>query len=178
MMTGRPDSNRADFGDHFLDRARLRLGLADDGEVEAPRQAAELVAGAGKAGAERERLGRDAGARGRLVEPLDRGLRRGRVLALLHLDHVGRDVAGAGDRNDRVVEEGEPRDMGLERGGDRDREVAGRSGAFADAEIDDNVFDQGTVFGHGSVSSRRSRAGDHRNRSNNGLMSWRRAVLP
>ena len=45
------------FGDDFFDRARLRLGLSDDGQIEAPRDAAELIADAGEAGAERERLG-------------------------------------------------------------------------------------------------------------------------
>ena len=39
-------------------------GLADNGEIEAPGDAAELIAGAGKAGGQRQRLGGNARAPG------------------------------------------------------------------------------------------------------------------
>ncbi len=95
--------------------AGLRLGLADDGEIEAPRDAAELIAGAGETGAERERLGREAGAPGRLGEAIDGGLRAGFVVGLLRFDHFGRDIAGARNRNDRIVDEGDAGKMRVER---------------------------------------------------------------
>ena len=95
MMTGRPDSNKAEFGDDLLDGACLRLGLPDDGQIEASRDAAELLADPAEAGAERKRLGGDAGAGARRGETVERRSRRRFVVALLGFDHLGRNISGA-----------------------------------------------------------------------------------
>ena len=141
MMTGRPDSNKADFGDDLLDGACLRLGLPDDGQIEASRDAAELLADPGETGAERERLGGDAGAGARRGETVERRSRRRFVVALLGLDHFGRNISGARNRNDRIVEERYSGEVGVEGGCDGDRIIAGRARLFTNAEIDDDVLD-------------------------------------
>ena len=141
------------FGDQLFDLVSLRFGLGDDGEIEAPRDAGELVAGAGGAGAERDRLGRNAGARGRRGEPVDGGFRRGLVVGQLRLDDFGRDIAGARNRHDRIEHECDPGDVGAKGIGDRNRIVADDTAVLARAEIDDNVLDHGGVSsvrqGHG-----------------------------
>ena len=61
-MTGRPDSNKA--ASAMISSTALVSGSACPtmDEIEASRDTAELVADAGEAGAQRERLGGDPGA--------------------------------------------------------------------------------------------------------------------
>ena len=68
-------------------------------------------------------------------------LRRRFVLALLGLDHLGRNISGARNRNDRIVEKSDSGEVGVERRGDGNCIVAGRARLFADAKIDDDVLD-------------------------------------
>ena len=72
------------------------------------------------------------------------------VVALLRLDHVGGDVARAGNWNDRIVEKSDAGKMRVESSGDGDSIVASRACLLTNAEIDDNVFD------HSGRSSSRS----------------------
>jgi len=63
-IIGRPDWNNVLSAISSSTALLPGSALADDGEIEAPGNAAELVAGApAAAGAERQRLGREAGAR-------------------------------------------------------------------------------------------------------------------
>ena len=106
------------LGDDLFHGRGLGLGLADDGEIEAPRDAAELVAGAGEAGDERQRLRRQRVALGRRGETVDGGFRGGFVVGLLRLDHFGGDVAGRRYRNDRIVEKSDAGQMRVQGAGD------------------------------------------------------------
>ena len=80
-MYGHEDYRPAGFEQyafvHHFDRRRfVAVGLADDGQIEAPRQTAEPLGGAGDAGVDAARLVGDAGALGGLFEARDRGAHR------------------------------------------------------------------------------------------------------
>lgn len=149
MITGRPDSNKADFGDDLFHGACFRLRLSDDGEIEAPRDPAELLADPGKARAQRQRLGGDAGAGTGRTEPVEGRPRRRLVVALLRLDHIGWNISRAGNRDDRIVEESDSGEVSIECGGDRHGIVAGRACLLTDTEIHHDVLD------HNGMSSAR-----------------------
>ncbi len=119
--------------------------MADNGEVEAPRDAAELIAGAGEAGGERQRLRRQSGAIGRRGEAVDGGLGRGFVVGLLALDDFGRDITGARHRNDRIEDKRDAGQVRRKGRSDGHRIIAGGIAVFADAEIDDDILDHGGV---------------------------------
>jgi len=88
--------------------------LSDYGQVEAPSNAAELLADAGIARAHLLRVGDDSGAPARRSEVVDCCARRRLILALLGLDHFGRNPAGVRNRNHRIVEESYSGEMGVE----------------------------------------------------------------
>src|SRR4029079_7953613 len=137
------------FGDHFLDGVAVRLRLTDHREIEPPRQAAELLAGPGHAAAERQRLCRYAGARCGTGKVVRGGLGGEGIVMLLGVDHVGGDIARAGERNDRIVQEGNAGDVRLEGRSDRDSVFAGEAPALTQAEIDEDVFDHESLLGAG-----------------------------
>ena len=149
MMIGRPELKQSGLGDHFFDRVGVRLRLPDDGKIETPGQAAELFAGPRHAGAERQRLGRHAGPRGGLGKAVCSGLGGVGIVAFLGIDHVGGDIAGARQWNDRIVQEGNPGDVRLEGCGDRDCVLTGEAAALTQAEINEDVFDHGSLLGAG-----------------------------
>ena len=130
------------FDDLLFNRARLRFGLLDNGEIEVPGNTAELLAGAGQTGAGCERLSRDSRARTRGGEPVNGGLCSGGIVAPLHFDHFTGDVAGGETRtvdvvgdgvrgarhlNNGIVAEADPGDMRGEGCGDGEGVVFGRA---------------------------------------------------
>src|SRR5271165_3071213 len=93
------------FADDLLHAADFRLRLADNRKIEAPRHAGELIAGTGEAGARRQRFGGNPGLVGDSAEDFDRGFGGGFVVLALGLNDLGRNVAGAGNRHDGIVNE-------------------------------------------------------------------------
>ena len=88
------------FDNDLLDRVGFRLRLPDNGEIETPRDLAELVAGADQACADRQRLGLNARARTCRCEAFPSSFDRGLVMPFNHFQFWG-NVAGARNRHDR-----------------------------------------------------------------------------
>jgi hypothetical protein len=105
------------FGDDVVDGRDLRLRLSDHGEIEAPGDAGELLAGAGEARADGQRFGRKSGASCRIGEAADRRLGVGLVVGLLPFDHFAGDIAGGRDRHDRIVDEGDAGELRVQGAG-------------------------------------------------------------
>jgi hypothetical protein len=83
----------------------------------------------------------------RLIEPVDRGLGVGFVIGLLPLDNFGGNIAGGGNRHDRVVNERDAGQMRVHGAGDGDRVIADGSAAPGHTQIDDNILDHETSPG-------------------------------
>src|SRR5215216_3298029 len=96
----------------------LALRLPDHGEIEASRDPAEQVGGAGNAGIEQARLKRDPAALDGSFETGDRRLRAFGVLLALDFDQVGGDAAQHAARDDRLVDEADTHDMRTKSAGD------------------------------------------------------------
>src|SRR5215469_10603354 len=133
------------FADDLLDAADVRLRLPDNRKIETPRHARELIARAGEASIPHQRLGGNSGLVCGCVETLDGSFGRGFVVIALRLDDLGGDVASAGNRHHRVVDEGDAGQVRLQSSRDRDGILSDDSAFFGDAEIDDDIFDHNGV---------------------------------
>jgi hypothetical protein len=94
------------------------VGLADNREIETPRHARELIARAGEAGARRQRFGGYPGLVGGGGKTLDGGFGGGFAILTLSFDDLGRNVAGTGNRHDRIVNERDAGQMRFQSGRD------------------------------------------------------------
>jgi len=140
------------FGNLFFARPWFEQGLADNCEIEAPRDSAELGTGAGEARGERARLGRDAGSRSRLGKPVDCDFRRDFIVAPHGIYYFDGNVAYARDDRvagivvrARVINERDSGEVCFERASHGDCVVSGGTFPFADAQIDDDVPDHGSA---------------------------------
>src|SRR6516225_2194479 len=106
------------LADDLLHTADFRLRLADDRKIEAARHAGEVIAGAGKAGAGRQRVGGNPGLVGGGGKTLDGGFGGGFVIIALRLNDLSRNIAGAGNRHDGVVNERDAGQVRFQGGGD------------------------------------------------------------
>jgi hypothetical protein len=73
------------------------------------------------------------------------------AVALLRFDHFRWDIAGGGDRNDRVIDEGDAGEMAVERCGNRDGKIPGKVTSLGDAQTDNDVLDQCGVSSSAAV---------------------------
>src|SRR5262249_52208852 len=129
------------FADDLFHAADFRLRLADNGNVETPRQAGELIAGTGETGACHQRFGGNVSLAGCGVETLDGGFGGDFVVVALSLDDLGRNVAGTRNRHDRVVNECDAGQMRFQSNCDRNGVFADDTALLGDAQIDNDVFD-------------------------------------
>ena len=131
------------FDQQLLRSATLALCLADDSQVEAPRDSAEQVGGPRDAGIEDAGFGGYPGLFHRRLETGDRCPGALGVLFALDFDQVSGDAAEHAARNDRLVNEADTDDMRVERGSDRDRIVGGEILRLSARQVDDDVLDHG-----------------------------------
>jgi hypothetical protein len=139
-MRGPPEIKQRGFDDVLIDWVRFRLRLRDNGHIEAPGHLAELVAGAGQACAEHQRLGLNAGACAGRHEAFPSGFDRGLIMPFNHFQFWG-NVTCVRNRHDRTVKQNDSRQVGVQCRSDRNSIIAGRVRLGTDIQINDHVFD-------------------------------------
>ena len=122
---GTPGFEQRAFDDQFVGRSLLALRLADNGDVEAPRDLGEQRGGAAEGGIELACFRRNPGLLHAGFEPADGVTRNLAVFLALQLDQVDRNAAERAVGNDRLVQEGNTGDVRAEGRGDR-RRIIGR----------------------------------------------------
>src|SRR4051812_13192472 len=140
------------FDQQFLRSAALALCLADDSEVEAPRDTAEQIGGAGNAGIKDAGFGGYPGLFDCRLETGDRCPGALSVLLALDFDQICGDAAEHAARNDRLVDEADADDMRIERGSDRDRIVGSEILRLSARQVDNDVLDHGENLRVGPVT--------------------------
>src|SRR6516165_11435192 len=107
-----PGIEQRGFNNILLDHSGLRLYLPDNGQIEAPRDLAELIARADQAGANRQRLSVNTRARACRRETFPNRFDRSFVMPFKHFQ-FWRNVAGARNRHGRAVKKDDPCQVGV-----------------------------------------------------------------
>src|SRR6516162_9026604 len=107
-----PGIEQRGFDNILLDHFGLRLRLPDNGQIEAPRDLAELIARADQACADCQGLSLNTRARACRCKTFPSRFDRSFVMPFKHFQ-LWRNVAGARNRNGRTVKKDDPRQVGV-----------------------------------------------------------------